>query len=117
MAVILNGCLLNVCHGKHIFIIPLEDRILYVQEEFRHNISFSVEMGHYSILELAEEKRSESFHSHGYDERTLFMVYLKTASGVNYVTLTKETESLMNCIRVKNSHGTKHSHVMQTGIC
>jgi hypothetical protein len=39
-----EGCLLNVCGGKHIFIIVLEDGTLDAQEEDGHNNSLSLGM-------------------------------------------------------------------------
>jgi hypothetical protein len=49
-----KGRLSNVCRGKHIFIVLLEDDTLDVQEERGHN-SFSFGTNHDSIPELAEE--------------------------------------------------------------
>jgi hypothetical protein len=52
-------CLLNVCRGKHIFIILLEDGTMGIQEEDGHSISFSLGTGHDSIPELVVEEEGE----------------------------------------------------------
>jgi hypothetical protein len=52
-----KGYLLNIWHGKHTLITLLEDVALDVHED-GHNNSFSLGMGHDSILESAEETMS-----------------------------------------------------------
>jgi hypothetical protein len=46
----------NICLGKHIFVIQMEGGTLDVQEENGHNSSFGLGTDHDSILESAEEE-------------------------------------------------------------